>query len=63
MVVSRDRAPVPRLLTVVAPPAAEPAPGSRASVAAVRGLGCPVACGIFPNQGLNVRPLHWQVDS
>lgn len=41
----------------------EPAPGSRASVAAVRRLGCPLACGIFPNQGLNVHPLDWQVDS
>ena len=24
---------------------------------------CPVACGIFPDQGLNSCPLHWQVDS
>ena len=27
------------------------------------GLSCPVACGIFPEQGLNPRPLHWQTDS
>ena len=26
-------------------------------------LGCAVACGIFPNQGLNPCPLHWQADS
>ena len=28
-----------------------------------RGLSCPVACGIFPDQGANLRPLHWQVAS
>ena len=27
------------------------------------GLGCPVACRIFPDQGLNLSPLHWQADS
>ena len=27
------------------------------------GLSCPMVCGIFPNQGLNLCPLHWQVDS
>ena len=26
------------------------------------GLSCPAACVIFPDQGLNLRPLHWQVD-
>ena len=26
-------------------------------------LSCSVACGIFPDQGLNLCPLHWQVDS
>ena len=29
----------------------------------MRGLSCSVACGIFPDQGLNPCPLHWQVDS
>ena len=29
--------------------------GSRAS--------CYAACGIFPDQGSNPRPLHWQADS
>ena len=27
------------------------------------GLSCSVACGIFPNQGSNPCPLHWQADS
>ena len=27
------------------------------------GLSCSTACGIFPDQGLNPCPLHWQVDS
>ena len=26
-------------------------------------LRCPVACTIFPNQGSNLCPLHWQADS
>ena len=26
-------------------------------------LSCPAACGIFLDQGLNLCPLHWQVDS
>ena len=51
------------------------APGSWASVVVARGLqsagsavvahglSCSAACGIFPDQGLNPRPLHWQADS
>ena len=27
------------------------------------GLSCSVECGIFPGQGSNPRPLHWQADS
>ena len=27
------------------------------------GLSCSTACGIFPDQDLNLCPLHWQVDS
>ena len=27
------------------------------------GLGCSVACGIFPDQSSNLCPLHWQADS
>ena len=26
-------------------------------------LSCHVICGIFPDQGLNLSPLHWQVDA
>ena len=33
------------------------------SVVAVQGLSCPAACGIFPDQELNLCPLHWQADS
>ena len=38
--------------------------GSRAtsSVAVSHGLCCSTACGIFPDQGLNPCPLHWQAD-
>ena len=34
-----------------------------ASAVAVHGLSCPMACEIFPDQGLNSCPLHWQADS
>ena len=27
------------------------------------GLTCLTACGIFPDQGSDLRPLHWQADS
>ena len=33
---------------------------ARASVVVAHGLRCSVACGIFPDQGLNLCPLHWQ---
>ena len=36
---------------------------STGSVAVVHGLGCSVAHGSFPDQGLNPSPLHWHVDS
>ena len=29
----------------------------------VAGLSCPAACGIFPDQGSNPCPLHWQADA
>ena len=29
----------------------------------VHGLSCAATCGIFPDQGSNRCPLHWQVDS
>ena len=37
--------------------------GAQASVVAARGLSCPAACGTFPVQRVNPRPLHWQGDS
>ena len=39
--------------------------GSRRAGSAVvaHGLSCSVACGIFPDQGSNPCPLHWQADS
>ena len=36
---------------------------SAGSVVVAHGLSCSAACGIFPDQGLNPCPLHWQVDS
>ena len=36
---------------------------STGSVVVVHRLSCSAACGIFPEQGLNPCPLHWQVDS
>ena len=33
------------------------------SVVAAHRLGFSVACEIFPGQGLNLCPLHWQADS
>ena len=39
--------------------------GSRraGSVVVAHGPSCSVACGIFPDQGSNLCPLHWQADS
>ena len=37
--------------------------GTRASVVAAHGLSCSAACGIFLQQGSNLRPQHWQADS
>ena len=33
------------------------------SVIVAHGLSCSAACGIFPDQGSNLCPLHWQADS
>ena len=30
------------------------------SLVVVHGLSCPTACGIFPDQGLNLCPLQWE---
>ena len=39
--------------------------GSRraGSVVVAHGPSCSAACGIFPDQGSNLSPLHWQADS
>ena len=39
--------------------------GSRSagSVVVAHGPSCSAACGVFPDQGLNPCPLHWQADS
>ena len=36
---------------------------SAGSVVVAHGLSCSTACGIFPDQGSNPCPLHWQADS
>ena len=37
--------------------------GMRAQYFQHKGLSCPMACEIFPDQGSNPCPLLWQVDS
>ena len=37
--------------------------GARASVVVAHRLSCSMACGIFPDKGLNPCPLRWQADS
>ena len=39
------------------------APGCMGSVVVTNGLICSMACGIFPDQGLNPCPLHCQAES
>ena len=39
------------------------APGCVGSVVVAHRLSCPVACGIFLEQGSNPCPLHWQADA
>ena len=36
---------------------------STGSIVVVHRLSCSAACGIFPDEGLNLCLLHWQVDS
>ena len=36
--------------------------GTWASVVVAYRLSCPMARGIFPDQGSNLCPLHWQAD-
>ena len=37
--------------------------GTQTSIVVACGLSCSKVCGIFPDQGSNPSPLHWQVDS
>ena len=37
--------------------------GRSGSVVVAHGPSCSAACGIFPDQGSNPCPLHWQADS
>ena len=50
------------LLTVVASLVEEHRLATQASRVAARGFSCPVACGIFLDQGSNPCPQPWQVD-
>ena len=49
----------------LSPPLLLRSTGSRraGSVIVAHGLSCSAACGIFPDQGSNPYPLHWQADS
>ena len=53
---------VSRLFTVVASLAAELDTSLLDSVVVAQGVICPMAWGIFPDQGSNRCPLHWQAD-
>ena len=53
-----------KLLGVGAPAAVgAPELDSTGSLSVALGLSCSEACGIFRDQGSNLCPLHWQVDS
>ena len=54
---------VRRRLIVVASLVAEHGLRNMASGVVAHGFSCPMACGIFLDQGLNPYPLHWQADS
>ena len=50
-------------LTIAASRCGAQAPDAQSSVVVAHGLSCSAACGIFPDQGPNPCPLHWQADS
>ena len=54
---------VRRLHMMVASLVAEYRLAGRGSIVVTHGLSCSTACGIFPDQGLNLCLLHWLVDS
>ena len=51
------------LLAAVASLVAEHGLQSPGEIVVVHGLSCSAACGTFLDQGLNICPLHWQLDS
>ena len=65
VVTSRGYSPVAahRRPLAVAPPVAVLALGHAGSAVWATGFSCSEACGIFPDQGLNLWLLHWQADS
>ena len=60
---SRDCSLGAALLIVVASLVEHRLQGTWASVVVAHRLNCTMSCGIFPDQGLNLCPLPWQVDS
>ena len=54
---------VRELLIAVVSLVEAPEPWGTGSIDVGYRLSCPVACGIFPDQGSNLCPLHWQADS
>ena len=51
------------LLTIVASLVGSTSSRRAGSVVVAHGPSCSAACGIFPDQGSNQCPLHWQADS
>ena len=51
------------LLVVVASLVTKHGWNSTDSVVEMHQLSCPKVCGIFPDQGSKLCPLHWQADS
>ena len=51
------------LLTAVASLVEEKGLWSTGSVVVAHGFSCSVACGVMPDQGSNLCPLCWKVDS
>ena len=54
---------VQELLVAVVSLVEAPKPWGTGSIDVGHRLSSPVACGIFPDQGSNLCPLHWQADS
>ena len=63
VVASEGSSAVRRLLIAVASLVWSTGSRRTGSVVVVHRLSRPMACGIFPDQGLNPCPLHWQADA